>query len=128
MKGVMDFANHGRDDHFKEFAARASAECLLVFLREHLDVEVIPDGDDILVAGTEEKLPENPRPSALLNARYDPASHPPLTQSFRNELPRVPLPIMLEVGHGVGPVNLHVPHCTKVSAPAGSGVPEGHST
>lgn len=29
MKGVMDFANHGRDDHFKDFAARASAECLL---------------------------------------------------------------------------------------------------
>lgn len=38
MKGVMDFANDGRDDHFKEFAARASAECLLAFLREHLDV------------------------------------------------------------------------------------------
>jgi nucleoside phosphorylase len=36
MKGVMDFANHGRDDHFKEFAARASAECLLWFLRHHL--------------------------------------------------------------------------------------------
>src|ERR1041384_2945566 len=33
MKGVMDFADHGRDDHFKEFAARASAECLLWFLR-----------------------------------------------------------------------------------------------
>lgn len=38
MKGVMDFANDGRDDHFKEFAARASAECLLAFLRENLDV------------------------------------------------------------------------------------------
>jgi nucleoside phosphorylase len=36
MKGVMDFADHGRDDHFKEFAARASAECLLWFLRAHL--------------------------------------------------------------------------------------------
>lgn len=36
MKGVMDFANHGRDDHFKEFAARASAECLIAFLREQL--------------------------------------------------------------------------------------------
>ncbi len=42
MKGVMDFANHGRDDHFKEFAARASAECLIAFLRDHLDVEVDP--------------------------------------------------------------------------------------
>jgi tetratricopeptide (TPR) repeat protein/nucleoside phosphorylase len=36
MKGVMDFANHGRDDHFKAYAARASAECLLAFLRERL--------------------------------------------------------------------------------------------
>jgi nucleoside phosphorylase len=36
MKGVMDFADHGRDDHFKEFAARASAECLLWFLRQHV--------------------------------------------------------------------------------------------
>jgi tetratricopeptide (TPR) repeat protein/nucleoside phosphorylase len=70
MKGVMDFANHGRDDHFKEFAARASAECLLAFLREQLDVEVIPGIDDLLVSGTE-PLPENPPPSALLNARYE---------------------------------------------------------
>jgi tetratricopeptide (TPR) repeat protein/nucleoside phosphorylase len=71
MKGVMDFANHGRDDHFKEFAARASAECLLAFLRENLEVEVVPGLDDILVPGTEGKLPENPPPSALLNARYE---------------------------------------------------------
>jgi nucleoside phosphorylase len=34
MKGVMDFANHGRDDHFKDYAARASAECLIAFLRD----------------------------------------------------------------------------------------------
>ena len=71
MKGVMDFANHGRDDHFKEFAARASAECLLAFLRENLEVEVVPGFDDILVPGTEETLPENPPPSSLLNARYE---------------------------------------------------------
>jgi hypothetical protein len=38
MKGVMDFANSGRDDHFKEYAARASAECLIAFLCEHVDV------------------------------------------------------------------------------------------
>lgn len=37
MKGVMDFADHGRDDHFKEFAARASAECLISFLREYAE-------------------------------------------------------------------------------------------
>lgn len=36
MKGVMDYANHGRDDHFKAFAARASAEALLAFLRDQL--------------------------------------------------------------------------------------------
>jgi len=36
MKGVMDFANHGRDDHFKDYAARASAECLIAFLRDQL--------------------------------------------------------------------------------------------
>lgn len=71
MKGVMDFANQGRDDHFKEFAARASAECLLAFLREQLDVEVIPGIDDLLMSGTEARLPENPPPSALLNARYE---------------------------------------------------------
>jgi nucleoside phosphorylase/tetratricopeptide (TPR) repeat protein len=33
IKAVMDFADHGRDDHFKHFAARASAECLIWFLR-----------------------------------------------------------------------------------------------
>ena len=70
MKGVMDFANPGRDDHFKEFAARASAECLIAFLREHLEVEVVPDTDDLLVLGTEAKLPEDPPPSALLLPRY----------------------------------------------------------
>lgn len=36
MKGVMDFANHGRDDHFKEYAARASAESLFAVLRDLL--------------------------------------------------------------------------------------------
>lgn len=33
-------------------------------------MEVIPGIDDLLVPGTEERLPENPPPSALLNARY----------------------------------------------------------
>ncbi|MHA7630538.1 tetratricopeptide repeat protein [Corallococcus sp. M7] len=70
MKGVMDFANQGRDDHFKQFAARASAECLLAFLREQLDLELIPGVDDLLIPGTKERLPKDPPPSALLNARY----------------------------------------------------------
>jgi nucleoside phosphorylase len=42
MKGVMDFADHGRDDHFKKYAARLSAECLLWFLREQLAAEPYP--------------------------------------------------------------------------------------
>jgi nucleoside phosphorylase len=46
MKGVMDFADHGRDDHFKEFAARASAECLLWFLRERLPAELAAGIDE----------------------------------------------------------------------------------
>jgi nucleoside phosphorylase len=70
MKGVMDFANQGRDDNFKKFAAQASAECLIAFLREQLDVEPIPGIDDILVPGTA-PLPENPPPSALLNALHE---------------------------------------------------------
>jgi nucleoside phosphorylase len=37
MKGVMDVANPDRDDRYKTFAARASAEVLLRFLREHLE-------------------------------------------------------------------------------------------
>jgi nucleoside phosphorylase len=69
MKGVMDFADHGRDDHFKEFAARASAECLLWFLREHVPTEIKAGFDDLLTPGTA-RLPDAPAPSMLLNARY----------------------------------------------------------
>lgn len=36
MKGVMDHADPEKNDNFKKFAARASAECLLAFLRAHL--------------------------------------------------------------------------------------------
>jgi nucleoside phosphorylase/tetratricopeptide (TPR) repeat protein len=70
MKGVMDFADHGRDDHFKEFAARASAECLLWFLREHMPTELAAGFDDLLTPGTA-LLPNRVHaPSVLLNARY----------------------------------------------------------
>ncbi|MDC0678849.1 tetratricopeptide repeat protein [Sorangium atrum] len=70
MKGVMDFANHGRDDHFKEYAARASAECLIAFLRDNLPPEAPNDPlDDLLVPGTSEP-PVEASPAALLNARY----------------------------------------------------------
>jgi len=35
MKGVMDHADHDKDDLLKSFAARASAECLILFLRQN---------------------------------------------------------------------------------------------
>ena len=70
MKGVMDFGDNGRDDHFKEFAARASAECLLAFLREHLDLDVAAGFDDLLDPGTE-PLPSPAAPSQLLTAKYE---------------------------------------------------------
>jgi nucleoside phosphorylase len=70
MKGVMDFADHGRDDQFKEFAARASAECLLWFLREHVPTELAAGFDDLLAPGTLPLPSRAPAPSVLLNARY----------------------------------------------------------
>lgn len=72
MKGVMDFAQHGRDDHFKEFAARASAECLLWFVREKVAGKSAPDVHDLLVSGTYE-APSSPNhsPSQVLNACYE---------------------------------------------------------
>ncbi|RYZ40872.1 MAG: tetratricopeptide repeat protein [Myxococcaceae bacterium] len=71
MKGVMDFANHGRDDQFKKFAARASAECLIAFLRDNLETEVTPDLDDILSSGRGNLSTPVLAPSKLLNARYE---------------------------------------------------------
>ncbi|MHA7629369.1 tetratricopeptide repeat protein [Corallococcus sp. M7] len=71
LKGIMDFADAGRADQFKPFAARASAECLLAFLREHIEVEVQPGIDDLLVSGTEATLPASPSPSTLLSARHE---------------------------------------------------------
>ncbi len=69
MKGVMDHADPDKSDNFRAFAARASAECLIAFVREHLpavgDVE-----DGVLVPGTS-PLPEKHGPAALLNARHE---------------------------------------------------------
>jgi len=70
MKGVADLDPLGRNDASKTYAARASAECLITFLREDLSVDVLPDVDDLLVSGTD-PLPEDPPPSALLAARYE---------------------------------------------------------
>lgn len=41
MKGVSDFS-FAKDDHFRSFAARASAECVIGFLREHLSELLTP--------------------------------------------------------------------------------------
>jgi nucleoside phosphorylase/tetratricopeptide (TPR) repeat protein len=68
MKGVMDFADPAKADNFKKFAARASAECLIAFLRANLE-PAEADFDDILETGISEK-PKNPSPAQMLNARY----------------------------------------------------------
>lgn len=70
MKGVMDFANHGRDDHFKKFAARASAECLIRFLRKNPPDGVRDDHDDALRDGGVPRA-AFPSPSHLLDARHE---------------------------------------------------------
>lgn len=41
MKGVMDHGDEDKDDGFKSFAARASAECLICFLRENMAPEIL---------------------------------------------------------------------------------------
>ena len=40
MKAVMDHADQDKSDNFKAFAARASAECLIAFLRENLRPQI----------------------------------------------------------------------------------------
>jgi nucleoside phosphorylase/tetratricopeptide (TPR) repeat protein len=72
-KGVMDHADGTKDDSFKHFAARASAECVLAFLRRHLDAPVRVGVDDVLSDGTAD-VPTNPErrslPSTMLNAKH----------------------------------------------------------
>jgi nucleoside phosphorylase/tetratricopeptide (TPR) repeat protein len=68
MKAVMDFADPAKADNFKAFAARASAECLIAFLRANLE-PAEPRFDDVLETGISEQ-PENPSPAQMLNARY----------------------------------------------------------
>ena len=70
MKGVMDHADQHKDDRYKPFAARASAECLLAFIRRYLPTSVRPGHDDILSPGTT-TLPEDPSPSRLLHPAYE---------------------------------------------------------
>ena len=63
MKGVMDFADPAKNDNFKSFAARASAECLLAFLRRNLSPREVDSFTDILDPGTD-KRPENASPAS----------------------------------------------------------------
>jgi nucleoside phosphorylase len=70
MKAVMDFADSEKSDHFKTFAARASAECLIAFLRENFAEPDSDDFKDILQPGTAAP-PKYSNPSALLNARHE---------------------------------------------------------
>ncbi len=70
MKGVMDHADADKSDNFKPFAARASAECLLAFVKQHVPPRATRD-DPVLASGTED-LSEKKKasPANLLNARH----------------------------------------------------------
>lgn len=62
MKGVMDHANAFKSDNMKSFAARASAECLIAFLRQNLPTAA-------------EKKERDPLDNILAS---DPSPHEPL--------------------------------------------------
>lgn len=72
MKGVMDHADPKKDDRFKTFAARASGECLLAFLRRYVASHVRAGTDDLLAPGTLESIPDpaTAAPSVLLTAQH----------------------------------------------------------
>ncbi|HSR97813.1 MAG TPA: tetratricopeptide repeat protein [Kofleriaceae bacterium] len=70
MKGVMCFADDGEGRQFEAFAARASAECLLAFLRDQLRPELVAGFDDLLTSGTSSVPSHGRSPSALLLARH----------------------------------------------------------
>ena len=68
MKGVMDHADADKSDNFKAFAAQASAECLLAFVRAHLPV--VGEAEDPILERETSPLPPKAGPAALLNARH----------------------------------------------------------
>jgi tetratricopeptide (TPR) repeat protein/nucleoside phosphorylase len=71
-KGVMDFAEPGRNYRYRTYAARAAAEVLLGFLRKNLEA-TSRSAADVLSPGTRD-LPDNPSPAQLLTARYQAVS------------------------------------------------------
>lgn len=72
MKGVQDFANKSKDDHFRIFAARASAECLISFLCKNMEPRSPLAGlEGILKPGNMELGAQTRTPSVLLNQMYE---------------------------------------------------------
>ncbi|MCY1021359.1 tetratricopeptide repeat protein [Pyxidicoccus sp. MSG2] len=69
LKGIADFADSAENDRFRDFAARAAAECLLEFLRSSLPPAPLGHFSDLLDTGISER-PRVPSPAALLNAHY----------------------------------------------------------
>jgi nucleoside phosphorylase len=61
MKGVMDHADAFKSDNFKTFAARASAECLIAFLRANLPSAA---SNRVRRSPTDPPAPARPRPPA----------------------------------------------------------------
>ncbi len=129
MKGVMDFADPAKSDHFKPFAARASAECLLAFLCAHppqppigRSQDVDAKVDELLRPGTL-KPPRERGPAALLNARYQFVD---FFSSIRSALLRdlqawceedEPVSVRLFHGEGgTGKTHLFIEWCKRLSA------------
>ena len=70
IKGVMDYAEPGRNQGFRLFAARAAAEVLLGFLREHLALELPSATAQQQLKPNTADPPTLDNPGTLLNARY----------------------------------------------------------
>lgn len=68
MKAAMDFGDLDKNDNFKQFAARAAAECLIAFLRANMASDKA--GQGVLTPGTFER-PSQMSPAASLNAKYE---------------------------------------------------------
>ena len=69
VKGVMDFAEPGRSQHVREFAAKAAAEVLLALLRQQLPHRG-RTVDDVLLSGTNARPERSINPGALFHPRH----------------------------------------------------------
>jgi tetratricopeptide (TPR) repeat protein/nucleoside phosphorylase len=68
VKGVMDDASPAKSDRVRQFAARAAAEVLIGFLRQHTEPRT-PSAADMFGSGALTR-PTDHNPATLLNARY----------------------------------------------------------